>query len=70
MTYMTRFTFAVLNQYLDQERSDLFPDEDLIFVGYKGVVASRLHRTGGLHDSPCLANETCCVACTPYRANS
>jgi site-specific recombinase XerD len=34
--YMDQFTFAALNRYLDQERGHLFPDEDHIFVAFKG----------------------------------
>jgi integrase len=34
--YMDRYTFAALNKYLDEERGDLFPDIDEIFVAFKG----------------------------------
>jgi len=35
--YMDRYTFASLNKYLDEERRDLFPDVDEVFVSFKGV---------------------------------
>jgi integrase/recombinase XerD len=35
--YMDRYTFASLNTYLDEERRDLFPDVDEIFVALKGT---------------------------------
>jgi site-specific recombinase XerD len=35
--YMDRYTFAALNRYLDEERRDLFPEIDEIFVAFKGV---------------------------------
>jgi site-specific recombinase XerD len=34
--FMNPPTFAALNCYLDQERQDLFPDEDHVFVAFKG----------------------------------
>src|SRR5579884_1468273 len=34
--YMDRYTFAALNKYLDEERQDLFPDVDEIFIAFKG----------------------------------
>src|SRR2546430_750576 len=39
--YMDRFTFAALNKYLDEERRDLFPEVDEIFVAFKGVARGR-----------------------------
>ncbi len=39
--YMDRYTFAALNTYLDEERKDLFPDVDEIFVAFKGVGRGR-----------------------------
>jgi integrase/recombinase XerC len=34
--FMDRFTFATLNRYLKEERRDLFPDVDHLFVALKG----------------------------------
>jgi len=34
--FMDQITFAALNRYLDQERRDLFPDVDHVFVAFKG----------------------------------
>lgn len=34
--FMDDFTFAALNRYLDEERGQLFPEEDHIFVAFKG----------------------------------
>ena len=34
--FMNSVTFAALNQYLDEERGDLFPDIDHVFVAFKG----------------------------------
>jgi integrase/recombinase XerC len=34
--FMNPLTFAALNCYLDQERQDRFPDEDHVFVAFKG----------------------------------
>ena len=39
--YMDRYTFAALNKYLDEERRDLFPDIDEVFVAFKGVARGR-----------------------------
>lgn len=33
---MDPLTFAALNRYLDEERGGLFPDEDHLFVAFKG----------------------------------
>ena len=41
MVYMDRYTFAALNKYLDEERGDLFPEIDEIFVSFKGVARGR-----------------------------
>jgi len=41
IVYMDPFTFAALNKYLDEERRDLFPDVDEIFVAFKGVARGR-----------------------------
>lgn len=35
--YMDHYTFAALNKYLDEERRDLFPDVDAVFIAFKGV---------------------------------
>ncbi len=37
VVYMDRYTFAALNMYLDEERGDLFPEIDEIFVAFKGT---------------------------------
>lgn len=34
--FMDPFTFAALNRYLDEERKDLFPNEDHLFIAFKG----------------------------------
>jgi site-specific recombinase XerD len=39
--FMDDFTFAALNRYLDQERGALFPEEDHIFVAFKGKARGR-----------------------------
>ena len=39
--FMDRFTFAVLNQYLDEERGRLFPEVDHVFVAFKGKARGR-----------------------------
>jgi integrase/recombinase XerD len=39
--YMDPFTFAALNKYLDEERRDLFPEINEIFVSFKGVARGR-----------------------------
>ena len=41
MVYMDRYTFAALNKYLYEERRDLFPDVDEIFVAFKGKARGR-----------------------------
>ncbi len=41
IVYMDRYTFAALNTYLDEERRDLFPEVDEIFVAFKGVARGR-----------------------------
>jgi site-specific recombinase XerD len=33
---MEELTFAALNKYLDEERKDLFPEVDAVFVAFKG----------------------------------
>lgn len=38
---MDRYTFAALNKYLDEERRDLFPEIDEIFVAFKGKARGR-----------------------------
>jgi integrase/recombinase XerC len=39
--FMDRYTFAALNTYLDEERRDLFPEVDEIFVSFKGIARGR-----------------------------
>lgn len=39
--FMDRYTFAALNKYLDEERRDLFPEVDEIFVAFKGIARGR-----------------------------
>jgi len=41
VVYMDGYTFAALNKYLDEERRDLFPDIDDVFVSFKGVARGR-----------------------------
>jgi integrase/recombinase XerD len=41
IVYMDRYTFAALNKYLDEERRDLFPEVDEIFVSFKGKARGR-----------------------------
>lgn len=41
IVYMDRYTFAALNKYLDDEREDLFPEVDEIFLSFKGVARGR-----------------------------
>ncbi|HYU74044.1 MAG TPA: tyrosine-type recombinase/integrase [Ktedonobacteraceae bacterium] len=41
IVYMDRYTFAALNKYLDEERRDLFPEVDEIFIGFKGKARGR-----------------------------
>lgn len=41
MVYMDRYTFAALNKYLDEERRDLFPEVDEMFIGFKGKARGR-----------------------------
>jgi integrase/recombinase XerD len=36
IVFMNPVTFAALNRYLDEERGDLFPDIDHVFVAFKG----------------------------------
>jgi integrase/recombinase XerD len=36
IVFMNSLTFAALNRYLDQERRDLFPDVEYIFIAFKG----------------------------------
>ena len=39
--FMDQFTFAALNQYLDEERGSLFPEVDHVFVAFKGKARGR-----------------------------
>jgi len=39
--FMDDLTFAALNRYLDEERGQLFPEEDHIFVAFKGKARGR-----------------------------
>jgi len=41
IVYMDRYTFAALNKYLDEERRDLFPEVDELFVAFKGKARGR-----------------------------
>ena len=41
LVYMDRYTFAALNKYLDEERQNLFPDVDEIFIVFKGKARGR-----------------------------
>ena len=37
LVFMDRFTFAVLNRYLDEERGRLFPQVPEVFIAFKGM---------------------------------
>jgi len=37
VVFMDRYTFAALNRYLDEERQNLFPNVEEIFVAFKGA---------------------------------
>lgn len=39
--FMDQLTFAALNRYLDEERRNLFPDVDRIFVAFRGKARGR-----------------------------
>ncbi len=39
--FMDELTFAALNRYLDEERRQLFPEEDHLFVAFKGTARGR-----------------------------
>lgn len=39
--FMNLLTFAALNRYLDEERKNLFPDVDHVFVAFKGKARGR-----------------------------
>jgi site-specific recombinase XerD len=41
VVYMDRYTFAALNAYLDEERRDLFPEVEEVFVAFKGRARGR-----------------------------
>lgn len=41
IVYMDRYTFAALNKYLDEERGNLFPETNEIFVAFKGAARGR-----------------------------
>jgi len=41
MVFMNPLTFAALNRYLDEERGNLFPDVDHVFVAFKGVARGK-----------------------------
>lgn len=41
MVFMNPPTFASLNHYLDEERAELFPDVDHVFVAFKGVARGK-----------------------------
>ncbi len=36
VVFMDRFTFAALNRYLEEERTQLFPEVSAVFIGFKG----------------------------------
>lgn len=41
VVYMDRYTFAALNKYLDEERQEVAPEVDEIFISFKGVTRGR-----------------------------
>ena len=41
MVFMNPLTFEALNRYLDEERGDLFPDVDHVFIAFKGVARGK-----------------------------
>jgi len=41
MVFMNPLTLEALNRYLDEERGDLFPDVDHVFVAFKGVARGK-----------------------------
>lgn len=41
MVFMDAATFATLNRYLDEERRELFPEVDCVFVAFKGQARGR-----------------------------
>ncbi len=41
MVFMDRYTFTTLNRYLDEERKNLFPNVQEIFVAFKGKARGR-----------------------------
>ena len=63
---MDRYTFAALNTYLDEERRDLLPEVDEIFVAFKGIARGRpltvnalQHTSFGMQVSRSLFNRAC-----------
>ncbi len=36
LVFMDQFTFTALNRYLDEERRDLFPEVNAVFIAFKG----------------------------------
>ncbi len=59
IVYMDRYTFAALNKYLDEERCDLFPEVDEIFVAFKGVARGRPLSVNALQHSIDYYAEQC-----------
>jgi len=57
--YMDRYTFAALNKYLDEERRNLFPEVDEIFVAFKGVARGRPLSVNALQHSIDYYAEQC-----------
>ncbi|BCL79623.1 phage integrase [Ktedonobacteria bacterium brp13] len=41
IVYMDRYTFSALNKYLDEERGNLYPEIDEVFVAFKGIARGR-----------------------------
>ncbi len=59
--YMDRFTFAALNKYLDEERRELFPEVDELFVAFKGIARGRPLTVNALQHTIDYYEEKCGV---------
>ena len=56
---MDPLTFAALNRYLDQERRNLFPDVDQLFVAFKGQARGRPLTVNAVQKMLCYYAERC-----------
>jgi site-specific recombinase XerD len=57
--FMDAPTFAALNRYLDQERRNLFPDIDQLFVAFKGQARGRPLTVNAVQKMLCYYAERC-----------